>query len=280
MCVQVALGTVVFLMVQVAAFHQIPKRRCSSTFAAARLTFNCDSIHESEPIPSVLKPDQVMEFFQHPQQRNCAISCGSQNNFQEVETTDELFQEWRDRCKVLGGREPDRETDIICKVEAGETKLLGIKLVTNVFVGAKLVEDEGNGYPWYEFTLINDEQHAKGFGPAVRIFKKIMATQSNSCVSSLSRLTAAPSGDGQTVFKFLSEFRIIVQLPSIFLKLLPVQKERVEREGSKTIGKTLKKQTQSVLHTLRKNYIECEATTPLPLEKKRPKFSKLLLRFQ
>lgn len=279
MYIQVILGSILILIVQVTAFHQMPKRGCSSIIAAASLTFNCDSIYESDPIPSVLKPDQVMTFFQHPQQLNCAISGGRQDHFQEVEMTDELFQAWRDRCKELGAREPDRETDIVCKVETGETKLPGIKLVTNVFVGAKLVEDESNAYPWYEFTLINDEQHAKGFAPAVRIFKKIMASaQSENCVSSLSRLTAASNGDGQTVFKFFSEFRIIVPLPSVFLKILPVKKERVEKEGSKTIGKTLKKQTQSVLHTLRTTYIEEEAITPLPQEKKRSKLSKLLFR--
>mmetsp|Transcript_28816 Transcript_28816/g.43513 ORF Transcript_28816/g.43513 Transcript_28816/m.43513 type:complete len:286 (-) Transcript_28816:16-873(-) len=279
----IIIGVIIILrdQVTVTSFQQLPRRGSQPTKVAASLTFNCDSIHESDPIPSLLKPDQVMSFFKQPEQRNCAISGGNKNNFREVEITDKLFEEWSDRCKELGASEPDREKDIICKVETGETKLPGIKLATSVFVGTKLVEGNVGEYPWYEFTLINNEQRARGFGPAVRVFEKIMAGSKNkSCISSLSRLTAVTNADGHTVFKFWSDFRIIIPFPSIVLKILPVNKERVEKEGAEAIGKTLKKQTQSVLQTLQQTYVKGDTPTPIPVQRKWLKISKVIPGFK
>ena len=270
---------VCLLSMEVSAFHAsgplLPTRRMhwisqgsvdsdakvEGSTQEATLTFNCDSVYTSDPVPAAT-PQEVFEFFQKPAQRNCMISAGNQRVVEEVETS-KFLGPWKERCRQLGAAEPDA-SDSVLKIITSAMKFPGLTLTSVAYIGSKLLEPQGQGndYPVYEFSLIQDEQIVEGLKPAVWMFNQITGANSDKSKDksqsslSLSRVTAVPTEGGQTVFNFLIKFEIKISFPKLLLRILPVSKEKAEEQGSTTIGKTLTKDLNNSMKVLRQQYLE------------------------
>ncbi|KAI2505479.1 hypothetical protein MHU86_8910 [Fragilaria crotonensis] len=228
----------------------------------ASLVFRLDSVFSSDPVPAAT-PQEILAFFQEPVQRNCMVSAGNTRKVEELEHSDELLKLWKRRSPELGATDPD-ESDSILKVEAGGMHFPGLTLTSEAYIGAKLLEPSGDGYPVYEFSLIVDKQRVEGFKIAVWIFNKLTGadddTSKNKAVSrSRTEVTATTMEDGQTIFQFHLSFTIQVFFPKLLLRILPVSKEKAEEQGSAAIGKALEKDLNNAMKVLRQQFLERRA---------------------
>jgi hypothetical protein len=226
----------------------------------ATLTFNCDSAFTSEPVPGAT-PQEIFAFFEQPAQRNCMISAGNIREVHDVDDEGYLLELWKQRSLETGACEPDA-SDSVLRVITGGMNFPGLSLTSEAYIGAKLLEPQSNSvYPVYEFTLIKDAQQVTGFKPAVWIFNQLTgangdATKDKNKAQTLSKVTAGTTEDGQTVFQVLVKFAITVSFPKVLLRILPVSKEKAEEQGSDAIGKTLEKDLQNAIKTLRQQYLD------------------------
>jgi hypothetical protein len=249
------------------SYHQSTSNSETNSNEASCLIFQYNSVVTSEAAPYA-PPSKIWDFFQQSQQRNCMISAGNQREVNEVvdpmEDRDQLLSLWKTRCLELGTAELPTSSDCILRVTTGGIQFPGLSLTSEAIIGAKLCKSE-NDYPVYEFTLIRDSQHVKGFPPTVWIYEKLTGTNRDntsnlhdpSPARSLSKVTASPLQDGKYIsFQVQTDIRIIVAFPSFLLKILPVSKEKAEEQGSISIGKSIEKDLKSAMETLRQQYLD------------------------
>lgn len=239
------------------------ERRGTTTISAANdkeasLSFICDTVYSSDPVPAST-PQQVFEFFQQTAQRDCLVTAGNQRDVEVTETSDALLEEWKKGCQQLGAiGEPDN-SDAILKVSTGGINFPGITLTSNAYIGAKLLEPTDTNFPVFEFVLVKDEQSVTGLKPAVWLFDKLVGANDENKNSnkplSLSRVTAVPTEDGQIIFQSAANLTIKVKFPKLLLRLLPVSKEKAEEQGAAAVGKTLEKDLTNALQVMREAYL-------------------------
>ena len=249
--------------------HASMTKICSSTSTNveaidqdASLVFRLDSVFSSDPVPAAT-PQEILEFFQDPAQRNCMVSAGNTRKVEELENSYELFDLWKRRSPELGASEPG-ESDSILRVEAGGMHFPGLTMTSEAYIGANLLEPSGDEYPVYEFSLIVDKQRVEGFKIAVWIFNKLTGadddTSKNKTVSrSRTEVTATTTEDGETIFQFHVSLTIQVFFPKLLLRILPVSKEKAEEQGSAAIGKALEKDLNNAIKILRQQFLERRA---------------------
>jgi hypothetical protein len=239
---------------------------------ASCLIFNYNSVVTSEAAPYA-PPSKIWDFFHQSEQRNCMISAGNIREVEEVvhpiEDRDQLLSLWKSRSRELGSTEIPTSSDCILRVTTGGIQFPGLSLTSDAFIGAKLTQSSlsssEDDYPVYEFTLIRDSQRVKGFPPAVWIYEKLTGTDNDktpnlrdpTTARSLSKVTVSPTQDAKSItFQVQTEIRIVVAFPSFLLKILPVSKEKAEEQGSASIGKSIEKDLQSAMETLRQQYLD------------------------
>lgn len=169
---------------------------------------------------------------------------------------------WERECENFGVKAPSLANgDKVFWVTTG-MNFPGLRISSRSFIGVKGLtptRDPLFPYPGLEFVLIKDEQEVEGTPPLMWIFNKLTGSsggdKGEQSVRSLNRVTIEPSSDGkEMVFQSNVLLEIDVLFPSIFLKLLPVSKDKAEEQGSASISKALDKDIVPALKRLRDSW--------------------------
>jgi len=169
---------------------------------------------------------------------------------------------WKRECEFFGAKAPSLANgDKVFLVTTG-IDFPGLRILSRSFIGVKGLtptRDPPFPYPGLEIVLIKDEQEVEGTPPLRWIFNKLTGSsggdKGEQSVRSFNRVTIEPSSDGKKMtFQSKVSLEIGVQFPAIFLKLLPVSKEKAEEQGSASISKELDKDIVPALKRLRSSW--------------------------
>ena len=186
------------------------------------------------------------------------MTCGGTRPCSEIEPTPEQLDDWKRRCKSLGAiGEPNAKDPVLTVVSPG-IQFPGLKVESNALIGAKYNENGSNGFPFYEFVLLDTKQIVSGLPPAVWIFNKLTGGNKNSGdFDSLTTVSARENKDkGTIVFATDSLLSIGVTFPKLLLKILPGDKATIEERGGKAVLKTLDRDITKSIQAFEKAYLK------------------------
>ena len=238
-----------------AAVYASPTDRTESE-KGTRLEFKGDIEVVSDPLPS-LPDDEMTAFFETPESRNLLATAGGKRSCEEISPTDDLLEEWKIACDIVGGQYPD-ESDSVLSVTTGGIDFPGLHVVSKANIGVKFIQEPS---PRYEFVLIGDERTVKGLPPVKWIFKKLTGSggdeSSSTSTKSLSIVSYDRTDDGKTTtITTKSSISIELSFPTVLLKILPTSKEKTEKTGGKAISSTVEKDVQEAMKAFQEEYMK------------------------
>jgi hypothetical protein len=203
-------------------------------------------------------PEKLFEFLRLDEHRNLLVTAGGTRPKEVVEPTPELLEQWKKACDVVGSSYPSGNDEIL-KVKTGGVSFPGLTVTSIANIGSKFLVDPESAKPFYEFTLVGDEQIVTGLAPIVWIFNQLTGAgkkdgKEGTSTSSLSRVTYEQSDDDKIVFKIDSSLRVDVKFPAILLKILPTSKEQTEATGGSSLVKALEKDVVKSMSALESAY--------------------------
>jgi hypothetical protein len=248
---------------EVSALETEPKEKTT-------LTLQGDTTTISNPVPKV-SDDELSEFFRTLSYRNLLLTGGGERPCSEIEVTPDILDDWKRKCRILGAIEPNENDPILSVVSPG-IQFPGLKVESVAMVGIKFIDEQQP--PRYEFVLLANDQKASGVAPAVWIFNKLTGKNAdddngkdnNSKLKSLSTVTYQEvveeggeeednGGNNNIVFQTKAFLSIGITFPKFLLKILPGDKETIEKRGAKSIIKTLDKDLVQSMEAFEKAYL-------------------------
>jgi hypothetical protein len=229
------------------------------------LIFNADHVFVSEPFPASEK-SEVASFFKKPEMRDLLLSAGGKRSAYTVPSHPDLDKLWSQACKDYYGEESlPRVGDVAISVET-EIQFPGLKLVTTVLNGARLLENEETGLPEYEFVLIGDRKRSVGNPLVAWIFNQLTGS-SNEAIEGFnpsetkakSRVSIVENGSNDFSFKFDMEFETKISFSRVLLKILPASKEKMEEQGGAAMQKTVSGEVFEAVNALREQFLSSQA---------------------
>eukprot|EP00978_Attheya_sp_CCMP212_P020415 scaffold58372_cov53-Attheya_sp.AAC.1 len=164
-------------------------------------------------------------------------------------TRPDIMHRWEEEASQMGTTKPNR-IDRVLSLSV-RTPFLIFSIDVEATIGVKLfkanpvVDEEGDpslSNPELEFILLGQKFSADGPPPLVWIFNQMTGidqkTRKTSQVSNhaVFRVKVLPSNDGKgIVFASNMDAELHIQFPSMLLELLPVAKEVIEEQGSKSL---------------------------------------------
>jgi hypothetical protein len=219
----------------------------------------------SNPLPKT-SDAKLVEFFQTPACRNLLLNGGGERPCNEVEVTQELLDDWRNRCVSLGARQPNEKDSILAVVSRG-IQFPGLNVKSIATVGVKYVEDDDDDVnrpddlelptPRHEFVLLKNDSEASGLAPAVWIYNKLSGADSNKDNSNFKSLSTVSyeEKDDVVVFRTKAFLSIGITFPKFLLRILPGDKSTIEEKAGKSIQKTLDKDVAQSMQAYEKAYL-------------------------
>lgn len=224
------------------------------------LRFAAASTYRSKdvPLPNDMEQDIFASFFSTKNNNHHLLTKGTRNNVQTLDSKEipKHMKQWIEEAERMGAAKPDLNDSLLSL--SVRTPFLVFVLNVSATLGAKLLwhpfaTKEGGRksellLPEYQFLLLDQTFRADGPPPLVFIFdqltginKKVRGTyrQPN---HALFQVTAEPSPDGKHL-SFMSRMNseLNIRFPKILLKLLPVPKERIEKEGSTSLQNNMER---------------------------------------
>lgn len=209
------------------------------------LTFSGEIIKTSRPLASHADATRLVEFFKTPNARDQLFVSDSAPQ-QIVPIPKDLLEMWKAEAQSLGAEIPDPEGDVVFQLSSDAISFSGLNVQTTVYCGAKLLESENSeDTPAYEFTMIKDMTKADGPKFLLWIYNQIMDFASrhsskDKTTRSICLVTLVDSNEG-TCVRFESSFQAKLKFPQFILKLMPISKERAEKQGSSAVSNFVEK---------------------------------------
>jgi hypothetical protein len=165
-----------------------------------------------------------------------------------------LRQQWMRQCKQVGAAEPLPD-DIMFRTQTGQVHLPGVTVISNVFIGTMLSAICGD-YPTLETIMVLDKRVVTGLKPAVWLFKKLTGEDETKPIltDALCRLSVLNTENSTTVFCFDVSAKVSIHFPRLFLRLLPVGKDRAQDIGSAAVKRSLEKDILVALDVMVEKY--------------------------
>jgi hypothetical protein len=144
---------------------------------------------------------------------------------------------------------------------------IGVQLLSTADVGIQLLHT-ADGYPELQFTLLTTTFEAKGPGPLVWLFYKLIGGQENAaanCVpddtparlktTGFTRVWSEPMDDG-VIFRNRAKLTAQIAVPSLLIALLPMTLLQLETQGSSTLQNTIRKDIKPAVERFQAAYME------------------------
>eukprot|EP00525_Craspedostauros_australis_P009054 CAMPEP_0198121804 /NCGR_PEP_ID=MMETSP1442-20131203/33105_1 /TAXON_ID= /ORGANISM="Craspedostauros australis, Strain CCMP3328" /LENGTH=316 /DNA_ID=CAMNT_0043780681 /DNA_START=171 /DNA_END=1121 /DNA_ORIENTATION=+ len=237
-----------------------PKRSASGTSSQKKnddrcLTFLAEFATDSTPVPSST-PKEAIDYFRNPKH----LSFGASMPSSRTKPTPQLMQNWKEACVRVGAKTPT-DRDIILNVRTVGISIPGLTIEWSAYLGVKL-RRQSNGYPIFEFVLIQDELCAKGLTPVTYIFDRITGSRNGKQNKDSARksdffstIGMQRNGDSN-VFRCEGFIEINFPIPPLLFRWIGEDKQASEERMGKTIGNAIKKDMKKALRTWEETYIE------------------------
>ena len=240
------------------------------------LHFIGEKIYKSEPVAILHTNEKELSSFLSDDKFPMILFNVDGDNEVELlpneQANETIYKLWEGQCASVGGEYPNAK-DAIFTIKTGGMNFSGLKIRSNSLIGVKYLnpfeyqneDKKTTKQPEYQLVFIKDSRFVEGPRLLIWIFNQLTGAkgkqkdkEEESTVRSISRFTCDESPDGKTVeFTIKSKLEIVVEFPSILLKILPVSKEKAEEQGSASVLKTMGKDIEAVLPHVRQCY--CEA---------------------
>lgn len=218
------------------------------------------------PLPSAASKQSLQEFFASENYRNLLFFRNDVTT--QPNPTKEMMDRWSSELKLGGGKELDDDTgnnllgptESVIQIKTILT-MPGLKILTINTIGTKLILDGGmnaaaDNLPEYQFTLLESQLIPQGAAPLVWLFNKLIRYRDTT--SSFTRVKAKNAGGvncDKVVFTTEARLETRIRIPRKAMKAMPVNVERFERQGSKSIQKLLEKELEPALVEFRNAYV-------------------------
>lgn len=207
--------------------------------------------------------DTLNEFFSQEEHQNLLYFQNDPSNV--VNPDPALLQTWSKRAELAGGNYnlapvPYKQNRVI-NMKAYLT-MPGLQILSATTIGAKLIlpnkATDNNSlsnasFPEYQFTLLDSQVSSEGSAPFVWLFNQIIKYKDSTL--SFSRVRVESVGDDKIIFKTEASLEIRIHLPRFLLKVLSVNVEKYERQGSAAVQSLLSKELEPALLKFRDGYL-------------------------
>ena len=200
----------------------------------------------------------IANFFRTTTNRNLLVTCGGTRPCSEIKPTPEQLDDWTRRCQALGAIGTPNASDAILTVVTLGIQFPGLKVESSAVIGAKYNENGSGRFPSYEFVLLDTQQIVSGLPPAVWIFNKLTGGKGDGGnFDSLTTVSARENKENDAiVFSADALLSIDVTFPKLLLKILPGDKETIEKQGGKSVLKALDRDVTKSILAFEKAFLE------------------------
>jgi hypothetical protein len=214
----------------------------------------------------------LREFLLLTETRNLLLSAGGQRHCQQVPLSTPTKHLWKQICNDRDDSSAMTEDSNKVTMMATETKVKfpGFLLRNTVLNACRLIKhDTESGLPALDFCLIGDKKHVEGNAPVVWLVQKLTGISEydpeqffeQSETSAMTHVHVVPSSQGKTEqlqLEMKIDFKTTVAFPKRMLKVLPASKDKVEKRGSDSISKVIRKDGRDALQAVRQAWLEFE----------------------
>lgn len=220
----------------------------------------------TEPIPMPDNMQALDDFFLKEEHRNLLFFRNEARNVPNP--TAEQMRKWLEEASKVGdgdfGGILTRDQNQVIQMKA-PLSFPGLSLLTESTIGARLLlpgqANTNVEYPEFQFTLLDSHLTAKGPAPLVWLFNKL--TKYRDSTSSFTRVRAMNAGGvncDKIVFTTEARLETRIHIPSVVLKLLPVDVYKFEQQGSAAVQKLLEKELEPALLGFQDAYLKWIST--------------------
>ncbi|KAL3771232.1 hypothetical protein ACHAWO_005172 [Cyclotella atomus] len=249
-------------------------KRPSKNQHTSGLRFKASTMYKSKdaPLPQCNNSvDKLTSFFDTDKTYFHLLAKGTRNRVHDVDKhqVPKYLDRWTKEAHMLGCDKPTTN-DLLLALSV-TTPFLVLVLKVTAIIGVKLVwrsyscqsTHESIKLPEYQFILLDQSFSADGPPPLVFIFNQLTGINKTAKGTyeqpnhALFTATAEPSQDRRRV-AFVSNMtaEINVRFPELLLKLLPVRKEVIEKEGSASLKKNMERDVHPGVDLFRNAYVD------------------------
>lgn len=219
------------------------------------LIFRAEIDESSDSLPDGTSRTDALAFLRKPESRNMLLSAGGTRPVNQVAMTEELNNLWKECCNHYGTEYLPEGDDVVLACDS-ITKFPGLELTTTIYNGVKLAKSEEDSSP-HTFLLIGESQSASGL--LKDVFNKLTGNDKKGDSlrpSGLAKsVVSVKEDDGNNLkFHFDASIEIKVQFAAFLLKILPVSKEKAEKQGSAAINKSITKDAEKTMRGIYEAY--------------------------
>lgn len=226
------------------------------------LSFVGNAIVSSEPIEFNNSSKSLHDFFALPCTVELLLQGSKNNTLHEIKKIDsQIYEQYRQNCAMFDASLPNFD-DRIYNVTTSGVKFPGLRVMSNVTIGAKLIS--ASVFPSYELVLIRDSNYAEGSPLFVWFFNKVtrkdkiieggLPYRKGQTAFSFTRITAVPLENDMISFQANATLSLLFKFPSFLFKALHSSKEKTEMIGGKYLKKALDGDLPAALDRLQKEY--------------------------
>ncbi|KAL3766694.1 hypothetical protein ACHAW5_006952 [Stephanodiscus triporus] len=230
------------------------------------LNFEGETSITSNPAKFV-EGKSLHEFFALPHTAQLVLRGSKNNQIHEIENVDaELFERYKRSCATLKASLPTAD-DRIFDVSTSAVSFPGLRVMSLVTIGVKIITKTDPPFPSYEMVLIRDSTYAEGNRLFVWFFNKItgkdkdnadgsLRTKNDQTTFSLNRFGVVKKENGMISFQANASLIVQIRFPSFLMKAIPgASKEKFEKIGGESLQKALEDDLPAALEGFRQEYV-------------------------
>lgn len=235
----------------------------ATTSLPAALTFLAETQDSTGPLPYSSK-ERVAAFMESPDTRNLFFSAGGKRGIAILDRNEKLDSFWMECCTLFYGDKAhpsDEDSLLACVVEM---RFPGMALQNKLVNGMKTTQVDG--LTQHEGFLVAENREASGPAPIVWIYNKLTGaskvekgTMHIPTTFADAKVSASIDEDDQTFeIKLRTRVQVNVEFPNALLKILPLSKEKMEEEGSKSVLQSVAKDMPGTFEVVKDAFMEFE----------------------
>lgn len=236
----------------------------SITRRPATLTFTAEVAVTSDPIGADVSGNKVVEFFKS--QEFLQTFCSNDSSAVAVASlSDEYRQIWEDVCNneayrygpelappKISNSKNENDCSIVCS--PSKSQFPGVTVINNMTSAVQLLRNAGSFPISYRLVLLSDTRSATGTPFAVWLFNQMTktknSTETDDCTTrrptcrALTTISLVPSINDEGIengfcLQVESEVNVMMDVPELIIKVMPMSMERAEAVGSESMVKTV-----------------------------------------
>jgi hypothetical protein len=253
----------------------------STTRRSATLTFTAEVAATSDPIGADVSGDKVVEFFRS--QEFLQRFCNSDSTAVAVAPLSEEYRQiWEDVCNNEAYRygpelappknsNAKNENDCSIVFSPSKSKFPGVTVINNITSAVQLLRNAGSFPISYRLVLLSDTRSATGTPFAVWLFNQMTKTKNSTetddfttrrpTCRALTTISLLPSINDEGIdngfcLQVESEVNVMMDVPELIIKVMPMSMERAEAVGSESMVKTVAADIASAFERTASAFVE------------------------